>query len=171
LDDSKLPSGDRNGELWMPAECDGPKRPGWLYHEDQNEKVKTPNQLFEIYLKSVGRGGNMNLGLAPMPNGLLHDNDVKSLAAFGEKIKATFSDNLATGATAKASNIRENNDLFAEKNLFDQDRYSYYASDDQVLNPSIEINLAHDQEFDIIRLRENIKLGQRLDSRSEERRV
>lgn len=164
VDDSNLPSGDRNGEFWIPAECDVPQRPGWFYHEDQNEKVKTPNQLFEIYLKSVGRGGNMNLGLAPMPNGLLHDNDVKSLAVFGEKLKATFSDNLAAGATAKASNLRENSAKFAEKNLFDNDRYSYYASDDNVLNPTIEINLAHDQEFDLIRLRENIKLGQRLDS-------
>lgn len=164
VDDSNLPSGDRNGEFWIPAECDVPQRPGWFYHEDQNEKVKTPNQLFEIYLKSVGRGGNMNLGLAPMPNGLLHDNDVKSLAAFGEKLKATFADNLAAGATAKASNIRENHAKFSEKNLFDNDRYTYYASDDDVLNPTIEINLAHDQEFDLIRLRENIKLGQRLDS-------
>ena len=98
----------------------------------------------------------MNLGLAPMPNGMLHDNDVKSLAAFGEKIKATFSDNLAFGATAKASNVRENNALFSESNLFDNDRYSYYASDDDIINPTIEITLAHDQEFDLIRLRENI---------------
>jgi alpha-L-fucosidase len=164
VDNSNLPTGTRGGEFWIPAECDVPQRPGWFYHEDQNDKVKTPNQLFEIYLKSVGRGGNMNLGLAPMPNGMLHDNDVKSLAAFGEKVKATFSDNLAAGATAKASNVRENNALFSEKNLFDNDRYSYYASDDNVLSPSIEITLAHDQEFDLIRLRENIKLGQRIDS-------
>jgi len=164
VDDSNLTTGDRNGEFWIPAECDVPQRPGWFYHEDQNDKVKTPNQLFEIYLKSVGRGGNMNLGLAPMPEGILHDNDVKSLAAFGEKLKATFSDNLATGATAKASNLRQNHSKFSESNLFDNDRYSYYASDDNVLDPTIEITLAHDQEFDLIRLRENIKLGQRLDS-------
>jgi len=164
VDDSNLPTGDRDGKFWIPAECDVPQRPGWFYHEDQNEKVKTPNQLFEIYLKSVGRGGNMNLGLAPMPNGLLHDNDVKSLTAFGEKIKATFSNNMADGATAKASNVRENHEKFSEKNLFDNDRYSYYASDDNVLNPSIEITLAQDEEFDLIRLRENIKLGQRIDS-------
>ena len=164
VDDSNLPTGDRGGQYWIPAECDVPQRPGWFYHEDQNDKVKTPNQLFEIYLKSVGRGGGMNLGLAPMPEGVLHDNDVKSLAAFGEKIKATFAENLAAGAQAKASNVRQNNEKFNVQHLFDQDRYTYYASDDNVHNPSIEITLPTEQEFDLIRLRENIKLGQRLDS-------
>ncbi|ULT22209.1 hypothetical protein KUH03_22345 [Sphingobacterium sp. E70] len=71
----------------IPAECDVPQRPGWFYHEEQNGRVKTPNQLFEIYLKSVGRGASMNLGLAPMPSGTLHENDVKSLKAFGKRSK------------------------------------------------------------------------------------
>ncbi len=164
VDGANLPTGDRNGQYWIPAECDVPQRPGWFYHADQDSKVKTPNQLFEIYLKSVGRGGGMNLGLAPMPDGYLHENDVKSLAAFGEKLRLTFAYNLAEGASATASNTRENHAQFSTKNLFDGDRYSYYASDDKVLDPSLEITLAKEQIFDLIRLRENIKLGQRLDS-------
>ncbi len=164
LDDSNLTTGDRDGKYWIPAECDVPQRPGWFYHEDQNDRVKTPDQLFEIYLKSVGRGGGMNLGLAPMPEGILHDNDILSLKAFGQKLKETFKVDLAAGAMAKASNIRENHTQFSTANLFDGDRYSYYASDDNVLNPSIEISLPSAKTFDLIRLRENIKLGQRLDS-------
>ena len=164
VESENLSTGTRDGKYWIPAECDVPQRPGWFYHADQNDKVKTPDQLFEIYMKSVGRGGNMNLGLAPMPEGYLHENDVKSLEGFGKKIKETFAVNMAKGATAKASNVRENHAQFSEKNLFDEDRYSYYASDDQVLKPSIEITLAGEKEFDLIRLRENIKLGQRLDS-------
>jgi len=164
VDGTNLATGDRGGEFWIPAECDVPQRPGWFYHENENDQVKSPDQLFEIYLKSVGRGGGMNLGLAPMPEGKLHDNDVKSLKAFGEKIKNTFGDDLSVGAIASASNVRENHAQFAEQNLFDHDRYSYYASDDSVLNPQIEIDLLAPKEFDLIRLRENIKLGQRLDS-------
>src|SRR5690606_4545922 len=53
---------------------------------------------------------------------------------------------------------------FGTQFVLDDDRYSYYASDDAVLNPTLEITLPKAQEFDIIRLRENIKLGQRLDS-------
>lgn len=157
-------TGTRNGEHWIPAECDVPHRPGWFYHPDQDNQVKTPDELFEIYLKSVGRGANMNLGLAPMPAGYLHANDVKSLGAFGRKVEKTFENNLAKGAQIKASNIRGNSDKFGTKWLLDDDRYSYYASDDDVLEPELEITLPSEQVFDIIRLRENIKLGQRLDS-------
>jgi alpha-L-fucosidase len=164
VDPSNLTTGDRGGEYWIPAECDVPQRPGWFYHKNQDAQVKTPDQLFEIYLKSVGRGANMNLGLAPMPEGILHQNDVKSLEAFGRKIEHTFVHNLAKGATAKASSTRGTNPQFAVANILDKDRYSYYASDDGVLNPSIEVTLPSERTFDLIRLRENIKLGQRLDS-------
>lgn len=163
-DASNLPTGDRNGAYWIPAECDVPQRPGWFYHPSQDHQVKTPNQLFDIYLKSVGRGANMNLGLAPMPEGILHPNDVKSLAAFGRKIKHTFGTNLTKGAKATSTQMRGNNPEFAVANILDEDRYSYYAPSNAVLSPEIEVTLAEEKEFDIIRLRENIKLGQRLDS-------
>lgn len=164
VEDVNLPTGDRNGKYWIPAECDVPQRPGWFYHENQNDQVKTPNELFDIYVNSVGRGGAMNLGLAPMPEGVLHQNDVRSLEAFGQKLEATFAEDFAQGATAKATNVRQEHALFSEDKLFDGDRYSYYASDDEELRPKIEIQLDGEKEFDLIRLRENIKLGQRLDS-------
>ncbi|TDQ75190.1 alpha-L-fucosidase [Sphingobacterium yanglingense] len=164
LDDSNLTTGDRDGKFWIPAECDVPQRPGWFYHKNQDGKVKTPKQLFEIYLKSVGRGANMNLGLAPMPEGVLHDNDVQSLAAFGRKLERTFAKNLAEGAGATVSSVRGSSREFAVDNLFDDDRYTYYAPEEGVFNPVIEISLPERVTFDIIRLRENIKLGQRLDS-------
>lgn len=164
VDESNLTTGDRGGEFWIPAECDVPHRPGWFYHPEQDLQVKGPNELFEIYLKSVGRGANMNLGLAPMPEGILHEHDVKSLEAFGEKLRNTFDKNLAKGADITASNVRGNSAKYDTKHILDDDRYSYYASDDGVLDPVLEIELDGEQEFDIIRLRENIKLGQRLDS-------
>lgn len=164
VDPSNLPTGNRGGKYWIPAECDVPQRPGWFYHANQDVQVKTPDQLFEIYLKSVGRGGNMNLGLAPMPEGILHANDVKSLAAFGEKLKNTFENNLAKSATVRASSNRGTDLAFAAANIFDEDRYTYYAPADGELAPTMEITLPQAQTFDIIRLRENIKLGQRLDS-------
>ncbi|MHC8947442.1 alpha-L-fucosidase [Sphingobacterium hungaricum] len=165
VDDSNLMTGNRNGEFWIPAECDVPQRPGWFYHPDQDSKVKTPDELFEIYLKSVGRGGGMNLGLAPMPQGILHQNDVKSLKAFGEKLTNTFSKNLIDGATLKASNTRNRDDKkFDVAHLLDDDRYSYWATDDDVKNSVVEITLPEKREFDLIRIRENIKLGQRIDS-------
>ncbi|MCL7988866.1 alpha-L-fucosidase [Sphingobacterium sp. lm-10] len=164
LDDSNLTTGTRGGESWIPAECDVPHRSGWFYHPEQDAQVKSPDALFEIYLKSVGRGANMNLGLAPMPNGQLHANDVASLKGFGEKLEKTFSSNLASKAKITTSNTRGDHKAYSADQILDDDRYSYYASDDDVLNPSLELDLGGEQEFDLIRLRENIKLGQRLDS-------
>lgn len=164
VEEHNLPTGDRFGRFWIPAECDVPLRDGWFYHKNQDLRVKTPEQLFEIYLKSVGRGANMNLGLAPMPEGILHPNDVKALQYFGRKLRKTFETNLAKEAVATSTSLRGNSAAFAPANIFDGDRYSYYAPEDGVFTPEIEVTLDGEKEFDIIRLRENIKLGQRMDS-------
>jgi len=165
IDDRFLGSGQRDGKYWIPAECDVPHRPGWFYHPEQDHQVKTPDQLFELYLKSVGRGAAFNLGLAPNTDGLLHANDIASLKGLGEKLERTFAENLAQGATLQASNIRKDDTKhFGPTNLLDDDRYSYWATDDEVTSPELAITLKAAATFDLIRLRENIKLGQRLDS-------
>lgn len=165
LNGSNLNTGDRNGKYWIPGECDVPLREGWFYHKEEDNKVKTPDQLFALYMTSVGRGANMDLGLAPMPSGVLHDNDVKSLKAFGKKIKETFKANLAQNATIKASDVRgQDIKKFGMQYLVDKDRYSYWATNDGITQAQLDINLERQSAFDIIRLRENIKLGQRIDS-------
>ena len=165
VDDQFLGSGQRDGRFWIPAECDVPHRPGWFYHPEQDHQVKTPDQLFDLYLKSVGRGAAFNLGLAPNTDGLLHPTDVASLKGFGEKVASSFAENLAAGAKFEASNIRDGHARhFGPSNLLDDDRYSYWATDDEVTSPELIIELADKKTFDLIRLRENIKLGQRLDS-------
>ena len=51
-----LNQGNYRGRRWMPAECDVSIRPGWFWHANEDDKIKTPRQLFDIYIKSVGRG-------------------------------------------------------------------------------------------------------------------
>lgn len=53
----------------MPAECDVPLRPGWFYHVKEDDYVKSPDELFDLYFKSVGRSCALDLGLAPRPDG------------------------------------------------------------------------------------------------------
>ncbi|MEJ5053228.1 alpha-L-fucosidase [Sphingobacterium sp. MYb382] len=164
VDETNLPTGDRDGAYWIPAECDVPHRKGWFFHPEEDLQVKTPNQLFDIYLKSVGRGANLNLGLAPMPDGYLHPNDVQSLKAFGRKVDETFKVNLAKGAKMEASNVRGESVTYAAEQVLDDDRSTYYAADDDVLNTILTVRLPQPTSFDLIRLREYIPLGQRLDS-------
>ncbi|TFF35610.1 alpha-L-fucosidase [Mucilaginibacter psychrotolerans] len=156
--------GHRDGKYWMPAECDVSLRPGWFYHKDQDDKVKSPDTLLSLYYQSVGRGASLDLGLSPDTRGLLNDNDVRSLKEFGDILKYTFKKNIAKGATITASNVRANNKkLFGTANLTDADRYSYWATDDNVTNPQLVIDMHTPKFFNVIRLRENIKLGQRIE--------
>jgi alpha-L-fucosidase len=64
---------------WYPAETDVSIRPGWFYHAKQDARVKTPEQLVDIYFSSVGRNGVLLLNVPPDPRGRIADADVKSL--------------------------------------------------------------------------------------------
>lgn len=77
-----LNKGNINGKYWIPQECDVSIRPGWFYHTVEDAKVKTPEQLFELYLKSVGRGANLLLNVPPDGNGLITSYDSTALAGF-----------------------------------------------------------------------------------------
>ncbi len=157
-------AGHRNGKYWMPAECDVSLRPGWFYHKEQDEKVKSPDTLLSLYYQSVGRGACLDLGLSPDRRGLLSDNDVNSLKEFGADLKYIFKTNLAKGAALKPSNVRGGNFAkFGPAHLLDNDRYSYWATDDKIKTPVLILNLHKKKSFNIIRLRENIKLGQRIE--------
>jgi len=165
LDDSNLGSGTRHGKQWIPFEADVALRPGWFYHPEQDNQLKTVSQLFHIYCNSVGRGGGFDLGLSPTTEGILHPYDVKTLAAFGRFLKSVFKLNLATNAKITLSNVRNGKTTdFGASNLIDNNRYSYWGTDDKIHNATITLQFQKPVKFSIIQFRENIKLGQRIDS-------
>ncbi|UKT63317.1 alpha-L-fucosidase [Pedobacter mucosus] len=154
------PEGIRNGKFWMPAECDVPLRKGWFFHPQ--ESPKTPETLFDLYLKSVGRGADLDLGLAPDLRGQLREDDVAALKVFGDMVKHTFENNLAKNATITSSNMRGKN--YNAVKILDSDKLSYWATSDDVHQASIEMDLKSPKTFDIISLQEYIPLGQRIEN-------
>ncbi|OKS88654.1 hypothetical protein RG47T_4126 [Mucilaginibacter polytrichastri] len=156
--------GTRNGKYWMPAECDVPLRNGWFYHEAQDGQSKSAYKLLDLYYKSVGRAACLDLGLSPNKKGLIAAEDQQILKEFGQILKQTFAVNLAKGATLTASNVRGKNQAqYGVNHLTDNDRYSYWATDDKVTEPQLVIDMHKPNTFNVIRLRENIKLGQRIE--------
>jgi alpha-L-fucosidase len=153
------PKGTRDGKYWMPAECDVPLRKGWFFHT--NEKPKSPEQLFDLYLKSVGRGAALDLGLAPDTRGQLHADDVDALNKFGQILKQTFSTNLAKGAKISASNTRHSQ--YAAQKMLDNNTNTYWATADNIKAASLMLTLKNSSTFDIISLQEYIPLGQRIE--------
>lgn len=155
-------TGTFDGKYWMPAECDVSIRPGWFWHPSESQKVKTPRQLLDLYYVSVGRGASFLLNVPPDRRGLIDEADAESLRGFGKALRATFETNLTRGAKATAANVRNNDPAYGPQNLLDGERLTYWATDDSVTRSIVTLDLARPSTFDLVRLRENIGLGQRI---------
>jgi alpha-L-fucosidase len=90
---------DRHGYLrWRPVEVDTPLRKAhWFWHPNDEASLKSLDDLLATYDESVGRGGQLMLGLAPDRRGLLPDSDVARLEEFGKALRARSLHNLALG--------------------------------------------------------------------------
>jgi alpha-L-fucosidase len=162
--ESLLNSGSPDGKNWVPAETDVSIRPGWFYHAKEDSLVKSPQQLFDIYLSSVGRGSTLLLNIPPDTRGLFHEADVKALKDFAALLKKELGTNLAAGAKVKASNTRGSQQQFSAANLTDGNKNTYWATDDNITKANVEIQLRKKVLVKYILLQEYIKLGQRVQS-------
>lgn len=161
-----LNQGNVNGRHWMPAECDVSIRPGWFYHADEDLKVKTPEQLFQIYQHSVGRNANLILNVPPDRSGLIHAQDSAALVAFGQKLRAAFAENLLKGRKRESIIPRC---LFLPKRLIgainDGDRNTYEEMRfDRYGGAVVQFDLRRKKAFNAILLREYLPEGQRVQS-------
>jgi len=166
-----LATGSEDGTAWIPAEVDVSIRPGWFYHAKEDSLVKTGDQLFDIYLKSVGRGALLLLNVPPDRHGVIHEADIAALKSFKQKLASEFGHNLASNALVKVSESRGNLSQFGAENLIDGNRDSYWCTDDSVKSATIEIDLKTVQSVKYVELKEYIKLGQRIKSFSIEAEV
>lgn len=90
-----LQHGDPNGSVWRPGETDVSIRPGWFHHAAEDARVKSVEQLVELYFTSVGRNSKLLLNVPPTRDGLLADADVASLNGMRRRLDALFAENIA----------------------------------------------------------------------------
>jgi alpha-L-fucosidase len=164
-DETRLNRGDRPGSHWVPAECDVSIRPGWFYHESEDSRVKTGRELVDLYYSSVGRGASLLLNLAPDRRGVIPEPDLKSLRECRRILDSTFAINLAKAARTIASNVRGSDDpRFSAANVLDSRPDSYWSTDDRVTNPELVVDFGRNVTFNVVRLREYLPLGQRVEA-------
>jgi alpha-L-fucosidase len=156
-------TGVRHGDTWMPAEGDTSIRPGWFWHAAEDGKVKSPAKLMQVWMDCVGRGANLILNVPPDHHGRLREPDLRSLAGFKQLRDQLLATDFAAGAAVSAPS-RGNNPRFKPPNLTDNDIETYWTTDDASHTPTGEIKLKASATFDVIRLREQIRLGQRVDA-------
>jgi alpha-L-fucosidase len=158
-----LNAGDRHGDTWLPAECDVSIRPGWFYHAAEDARVRTPENLVDLYFHSVGRGASLLLNLPPDRRGQIHENDVQSLRGFRQRLDEIFAQDLARQAQCTASNTRGQSPQFDPNHVIDGDPESYWATDDEIQTPELILEFAQPVTFNVVSLREYLPLGQCVD--------
>jgi len=108
----------------------------------------------------------MLLNLPPDRRGRIHERDLGSLREFRRILDARFARNLAAGARASASQVRANgrDARFAPAHVLDGKRETYWATDDAVTTPQLTLELGREVSFNVVRLREHLPLGQRVEA-------
>ncbi len=157
------PLWNERGGKWLSWEADTPiNHRGWFWHPGQGSHVKSPELLMKAYMSSVGRGANLILNLAPNRDGRLDAADVASLEAFGEMRRKLLAVDYAEGSAAGATSERGSS--FAAGNLTDGDIESYWCPAAGDAAPSVVVTLDKPATFDVVRVREQIRLGQRVEA-------
>ena len=148
--------------IWYPSEVDTSIRPGWFYHANQDDKVKSVDKLEDIYYTSIGMNSTLLLNIPPDQRGLIHDNDIKHLLELRKRIDNTFANNILKSAKIKAkSNGRK---YSANRNITDADKLSFWRAATTDKEPVIEISFRKAVSCDRLLLQENIRNGQRIEN-------
>ncbi len=148
--------------IWYPAEVNTSIRPGWFYHREEDNKVRSLEDLLSIYYDSVGGNACFLLNIPPDRRGLIHENDALRLKELGDKLKYTFNNNLALGATAVASETMDGKHNI--NNIFNDKRDTFWCPEEGTEKAEILIDLKEVKTFDTLMLKEYIKSGQRVES-------
>ena len=146
-DPKYLNIGDENGKNWIPAETDVSIRPGWFWHAKENDKVRSPQNLVNLYYQSVGRNSLLLLNIPPNNEGLFEATDIKAIKEFRSILNETFAKNLAS--------------IKAEKRLTDNKLSTFVPLK---TNVPLVVSFGKKVSFDRVMLQENIASGQKIKS-------
>lgn len=146
--------------VWYPAEVNTSIRPGWFYHETEDEQVRSVEELYQIYLHSVGGNATFLLNLPPTPQGEIHENDVRVLKALGEKIRQ-----LQDQATIQQGTLSYSSSVVPVR-LTDlwQNTGVTWQSELTDTKPFLQIDWSKPQTLSRLQLQEDIRQSQRIEA-------
>jgi len=155
----ELNEGEINGTAYVPAEVDVSIRPSWFYHPEEDERVKTVAELWDLYFNSVGRNSVLLLNFPPDKRGLIPEIDARRADSLRQLINGTFAVNLAAGAKIRTRHPRGGE--YKPSNMVDGAESTYYAGADAFNTDTITFDLGSKKTFDVLMLQEVIELGHR----------
>jgi alpha-L-fucosidase len=146
---------DRHGYLrWRPVEADTPLRKNhWFWHPHDEASLKSVSELLTTYEQTVGRGGQLALGIAPDRRGLIPDADVQRLKEFGEAVRSRYGTNLVTKHLATGA---------GEDLALDGDPDTFWSAPAASHQAVLEVRFDHPVTFDRALTMEWLNSGQRV---------
>lgn len=144
--------------VWYPAEVNTSIRPGWFYHGDEDDKVKSLEHLVHVYNNSVGGNATFLLNIPPMPTGLFHRNDVERLRELGDYLRQAYKNNIALCAKLSSTGESDGHTL---KDALADGYDKYYLADSET--PSLTFKWDTSKNIKHIVIKENITLSQRVE--------
>lgn len=97
---------------YQPAETNTSIREGWFYREDVYQKVRSADNVFDIYERSVGGNSIFLLNIPPNREGKFPEKDVNVLKEVGKRIRETYQVNLFDKATGPKEVLDNNMDTY-----------------------------------------------------------
>ena len=152
--------GMKDGDKWLPGECDVSIRPGWFYHHREDHQVRTVPNLVDLYYRSVGHNANFLLNFPVALSGQIHPTDSARAVEWYHTIQAELKDNLLAGVKPKASDTRGSN--YKAVNVTDDSWDSYWATPDGVTTGTLTFPLPAGTQLNRVMIQEYIPLGQRV---------
>ena len=146
--------------IWYPAEVNTSIRPGWFWHESENNRVKPLDRLIHIYLSSVGGNATFLLNIPPDRRGLFYEKDVERLRELGSFLRNSFRHNLIAEADRICAPDPEDGHPITGI-VRDDDRYYSPACHDGPLE--IRVCWNNPQPVSYVVIREHLPLSQRIE--------
>lgn len=150
---------DEKEIIWYPSEVDTSIRPGWFYHEEEDDKVRSLESLLDIYYNSVGGNATLLLNVPPSKRGLIHENDAARLKEIGDYINKTFSNCITGSANITASSQEEDH---TAENIKTED-INFYKAPNGEERVTLTFEYETEQSINHVVLRENLALSQRIE--------
>lgn len=157
-----LVRGFKDGEAWLPAEVDVSIRPGWFYHESEDNQVRTVEQLMDLYFNSVGHNANLLLNFPVNQEGMIPSIDSANAVQWYQKLQKDFANNLLKDSKVTASDTRAWR--FNAKHVLDEEYTTYWATKDGVRQAELIFDFPRTTAFNCLLLQEYIPLGQNVDA-------
>ena len=97
---------------YQQAETNTSIREGWFYRDDTHQKVRSADDVFDIYERAVGGNSTFLLNIPPNREGRFSDEDVQVLKETGKRIKETYETSLLKKAKGPKALLDNDNDTY-----------------------------------------------------------